>query len=533
MSTYIKVPPRPKMGESLRSLGYKAVTAIADIIDNCIDANATEIGIETQGTANQSDPIDSIDIFDNGCGMNDEQLIEALTLGSETNKSASALGCFGMGLKTAGTSLGRRITVMTKESAGTTICIAMDLDVNMAEGEFVVERDPSHITEEHREKFDASISETGSGTWVHIDKIDSDEYANVKTFLNALKAPRALRLYFRKFLDSGQHAIKVNRCELKAWGYEYVEGVKTLVDPFNFTLKDGTSLGTLKIVSTLGSAHKAGHERQQGLVVLRNNRDITTKKIHWHGVSTHDWELSGVYVIWEVDAAAFDQQMHTTLMKDGWHLPQNIRDSITAEISSDLRSHVKERQEHRATESPRDDSKLEEVTSAYSNNLTNNMNVTAPPEVNNENAVPPQERSEPTDDKGEDDESQTPPNRAKRKSFKFPHGQDEWIIDIDHGCGDGRYYQYSSERKRGGSRRFYVSLDTKHAWVEKVFCSDLMMNSPAMFALYDNLIGDVYMEMGCANPDDGDRMIRSKSEFLRTRAKVTAVHDKSPNKKAA
>jgi hypothetical protein len=60
-----------------------------------------------------------------------------------------------------------------------------------------------------------------------------------------------------------------------------------------------------------------------------------------------------------------------------------------------------------------------------------------------------------------------------------------------------------------------------------------MMNSPAMFALYDNLIGDVYMEMGCANPDDGDRMIRSKSEFLRTRAKVTAVHDKSPNKKAA
>ena len=101
---YIDVIPRPKMGESLRSLGYNVKSAIADIIDNSIDASATEIQIEASGKKNQRDPVSEISIFDNGCGMTGEQLNEALTLGTESDKSVSSLGCFGMGLKTAGTS---------------------------------------------------------------------------------------------------------------------------------------------------------------------------------------------------------------------------------------------------------------------------------------------------------------------------------------------------------------------------------------------------------------------------------------------
>ena len=67
-------------------------------------------------------------------------------------------------------------------------------------------------------------------------------------------------------------------------------------------------------------SNKAGHERQQGLVVVRNNRDITTKKVHWHGVHTHNWELSGVYVIWEVDAMTFDQT-NADNTDEGWLAP--------------------------------------------------------------------------------------------------------------------------------------------------------------------------------------------------------------------
>ena len=137
-------------------------------------------------------------------------------------------------------------------------------------------------------------------------------------------------------------------------------------------------------------------------------------------------------------------------MKDGWHLPQNIRDSITAEISSDLRSYIKRRQKQRETETPLDGCRLEDVTDKYNNNLNTNMNVTATPEVLNENAVPPPEREKTTEDSDQTkDESDSKPQKP-RKPFRFPNGQDEWIIDVDHGCGDGRYYQYQSERKRGG-----------------------------------------------------------------------------------
>ena len=52
MSKLIEVTPLPKMGESLRALGYSAKTAIADIVDNCIDADGRDIRVEILGTEN-------------------------------------------------------------------------------------------------------------------------------------------------------------------------------------------------------------------------------------------------------------------------------------------------------------------------------------------------------------------------------------------------------------------------------------------------------------------------------------------------
>jgi hypothetical protein len=41
------------------------------------------------------------------------------------------------------------------------------------------------------------------------------------------------------------------------------------------------------------------------------------------------------------------------------------------------------------------------------------------------------------------------------------------------------------------------------------------------------------MEMGCADSIIADNMVRSKSDYLRTRAKVTAAHDPKPVELAA
>ena len=89
--------------ESMRSIGYTFESAMADIIDNSISANADEINIIFN-------PTDCNLIFiDNGNGMNREDLKEAMRWGSKDPlavRSEIDLGRFGLGLKSA--SLSRR-----------------------------------------------------------------------------------------------------------------------------------------------------------------------------------------------------------------------------------------------------------------------------------------------------------------------------------------------------------------------------------------------------------------------------------------
>ncbi len=534
---------RARYGESLRSLGYEPIPAVADIIDNCIDANATEIAVEVNAGAGLKlqSPVSEIVIFDNGCGMDDGTSFEALAYGSNTGKAkASHMGCFGSGLKTAGTSLGRRITVITKTLGGKIIRLANDLDVNQAKKEFVTIEDPEHVTEEHLSRFDAFVGD-GSGTMIIIDKIDRHHYKTAKGFVDGMKGKRALRLIFRKFLHSEQYSIRVNSTLLEAWGYDYVEGVQELMAPINFTVGK-LNLGTIKLVSTLDTEHKAGHSREQGFVVLRNNRDITFGgRISWKDVYSHNWELSGVYAIWDVNAADFDGLMGTTLMKDSWSLPQNVKDSLTREIGPDLKSHILRREDDRKKrQADVGDTSLEDVTKTFENNLNSGMNITARPKIKNPEAVPQPERRPKVDKEdevnSEEEKNETPPSpprRVKIKDFEFPDGADTWSIRFEGGIGNGRYYQYSTSRRPRGGRQFVVTLDTDHEWVYKYCYSELNTNTAAMFGLFDQVVGDVYMELGCADSIIADNMVRSKSDYLRTRAKVTAAHDPKPVELAA
>ncbi|PRY22731.1 histidine kinase/DNA gyrase B/HSP90-like ATPase [Spirosoma oryzae] len=102
--------------QSLRAFGYSLDTAVADLIDNSITAEATEIRI-TFGL----DGVDSfLRIEDNGQGMSLAELRTAMRIGSIsplTTRSSSDLGRFGLGLKTASFSQCRRLTVKTRQES--------------------------------------------------------------------------------------------------------------------------------------------------------------------------------------------------------------------------------------------------------------------------------------------------------------------------------------------------------------------------------------------------------------------------------
>ena len=133
MPVHHKLPPSASsLSESMRDLGYSLETAIADIIDNSITAEADEIDIFCDLSRDKP----TLTIIDNGYGMSDEELLIAMKHGSINPKQERAsfdLGRFGLGLKTASFSQCRYLTVASSKNS--VLCGAgWDLD-------FVSEKD--------------------------------------------------------------------------------------------------------------------------------------------------------------------------------------------------------------------------------------------------------------------------------------------------------------------------------------------------------------------------------------------------------
>ena len=131
---------RPIMGVAnildLQNNGYKStVSAISEIIDNSIQANASKVDVYlVKNTTRKSNEIDEIIIVDNGSGMNKEQFDKALQMSNGTRtKASSGLGRYGMGLPNSSISQTKRVEVYTKNKS--LLYNHIDLDEIFASGE--------------------------------------------------------------------------------------------------------------------------------------------------------------------------------------------------------------------------------------------------------------------------------------------------------------------------------------------------------------------------------------------------------------
>jgi hypothetical protein len=106
------IPSARRLMESLRDIGYDLNAAVADLVDNSIDADAEniaiDVGLDLEGGW--------LRISDDGVGMTEGQLDEAMRYGSARDYEPDDLGHFGLGLKTASLSQARRLTVASRSS---------------------------------------------------------------------------------------------------------------------------------------------------------------------------------------------------------------------------------------------------------------------------------------------------------------------------------------------------------------------------------------------------------------------------------
>lgn len=189
-------PNAARLVESLRYLGYGNYEAIADIVDNSIDADASHIQI----LVHQRHGDVEIVIADDGTGMEYATLDEAMKLGSAIERDVNSdLGKFGMGLVTASLSIARRCHVTTRGPDGCWSS-AQDVDEVIAQNAFVKYLDEA--AQEEVALLDTLIGSEKTGTVVTLTKCDNLTNRNTTNFASNLRSH--LGRVHRYFLEAGR-----------------------------------------------------------------------------------------------------------------------------------------------------------------------------------------------------------------------------------------------------------------------------------------------------------------------------------------
>lgn len=119
---------------SFREIGYKLETAVSDIIDNSISASAKNVRISILPSEN------ALMIFDDGTGMSEKELVEAMRMGTQKDiRESGDLGKFGLGLKTASFSQTKKFSVISKKD-GVISGLQWDIDYMEKENKWLAKR---------------------------------------------------------------------------------------------------------------------------------------------------------------------------------------------------------------------------------------------------------------------------------------------------------------------------------------------------------------------------------------------------------
>lgn len=282
-------PNAASLIQSLRAFGYDISTAIADLIDNSITANAREISIAFDW--NSEEPF--ISIADNGHGMTESELYEAMKTGSKNpldTRDERDLGRFGLGLKTASFSQCKRLTVASKTNDSSISVRCWDLDIVNETNEWILLK---KVTNTANRIIDDAFSDMKHGTvviWEKLDKIIPDERVEdedyQKAFLDyAKRVKNHISLVFSSYMKGSKRVIfKLNDRDVDLWDpfmsdctftslqpseTLYVNGHEVTIKPY--ILPHQSKIST-EDFALYGGMH--GWNEQQGFYIYRNNRLI-------------------------------------------------------------------------------------------------------------------------------------------------------------------------------------------------------------------------------------------------------------------
>jgi len=308
----LKLPPDPR---SLEALGrnHAFETAIADLVDNSIDAGAKDVLIRFVRAGGR---LRGLYVVDNGKGIPASAIDAAMTVGGPRDYTGSELGHFGLGLKAASFSQARSLTVLTR--AEDDMMVGRRWLLDRARSGFLCDVVPEGFA---RAELDRpwGIPWAGVGTVVRWDDVTAfPSVANpdvIERFVTSAvtKLQHHLGLVFHRILGEGAVAILVDVEDVDAGMAGPRFEVESL-DPFGYqrsgrtgyprTLTGEVEGAKIELVchvcpgrsSLPGFKLPGGVLDWQGFYCYRNDRLLQAGG--WNGVQHPDrqWQLARVRI---------------------------------------------------------------------------------------------------------------------------------------------------------------------------------------------------------------------------------------------
>lgn len=185
-----------KFIQATRDSGYKGTSsAVAELIDNSLQAGATEIKVTLTSDGDDDHPI-TLKVIDNGSGMDMRTLRTALRFGGSTRfNDRRGLGRYGMGLPNSSLSQAQRVTVHSWSSKGGQVLESyLDLD-EIAAGVLTEVPKPGRVP---RPAFINGYDSGTAVTWSRCDRLDARRVSTLER-----KLALSLGRRFRHFLWNG------------------------------------------------------------------------------------------------------------------------------------------------------------------------------------------------------------------------------------------------------------------------------------------------------------------------------------------
>ncbi|MCX6021979.1 MAG: ATP-binding protein [Chloroflexi bacterium] len=328
--------------DAIARIGYAFEQAIADLVDNSIDAKATNILVRFFFN---SKSVYSVAILDNGNGMAQERIDQAMAFGARTGKTNDDLGKYGMGLKSASFSQCNVLTVISRCAGGVA---GRRWTAENVRQDWLCESVEPAAADRHLRENGAHINIGAHGTMIQWDRLDSlthsvDLPSSVikERFLQLAKH---LGLVFHQFIESGAAHIWLDavNTETRQYGppqeiaalnpFPRIQGAAGYPRTFTALLPDSTPLAFTAHIwrrhatdpgFTLGGGRRSN---QQGFYIYRNKRLIQPGG--WNGLRS-DSEVHTSLARVRLDIPpALDSLFKPTVQKSSITMPEPILRAI-------------------------------------------------------------------------------------------------------------------------------------------------------------------------------------------------------------